>query len=163
MYQTYKHFIIRSWQEFDRIPAQKIISQVLAEYGLPWDETNADQDVVKVEEFYQQTGGEFWVVEAKDKLVGTAAYYPIVRGNNAVEIRKMYLLPEVRGKGLGTFLLQKLEDIIRAKNYQEIWIETASVLSEAVKLYETNGYQPATGVETPRCDRVYVKQLIELG
>jgi putative acetyltransferase len=31
------------------------------------------------------------------------------------------------------------------------------VLAEAVKLYESNGYQPATGVETTRCDRVYKK------
>lgn len=159
MYQTYENFIIRSWEERDRVLAKEIISQVLAEYGLPWDETDADQDVVKVEEFYEQTGGEFWVVETQDKLVGTAAYYPIVRGNNAVEIRKMYLLPEVRGKGLGRFLLQQLEDAIRSQNYQEIWIETASVLIEAVKLYENNGYQPAEGVETSRCDRVYKKPL----
>ncbi|MGF1674519.1 MAG: GNAT family N-acetyltransferase, partial [Rivularia sp. (in: cyanobacteria)] len=45
------------------------------------------------------------------------------------------------------------------RGFQEIWIETASVLSEAVKLYEANGYIPATGVETKRCDRVYLKQL----
>jgi len=37
--------------------------------------------------------------------------------------------------------------------------ETASVLIEAVKLYESSGYQAATGVETARCDRVYVKFL----
>jgi putative acetyltransferase len=32
-------------------------------------------------------------------------------------------------------------------------------LTEAVNLYERNGYIPASGVETARCDRVYVKQL----
>ncbi|MGC9504057.1 hypothetical protein [Baaleninema sp.] len=28
-----------------------------------------------------------------------------------------------------------------------------------MRLYEKSGYQAATGVETPRCDRVYVKTL----
>lgn len=161
MYETYKDFLIRSWEERDRAAAARVIAQVLAEYGLPWDESDADQDVLKVEQFYQQTGGEFWVVEQQGTVVGTAAYYPILRGKNAVEIRKMYLLPAVRGKGLGRFLLQRLEQAIISGQYQEIWIETASVLTEAVQLYEKSGYQPATGVETSRCDRVYIKQLLQ--
>lgn len=49
--------------------------------------------------------------------------------------------------------------MIAYRGFQQIWIETASVLTEAVKLYESNGYQKATGVETARCDRVYVKSL----
>jgi putative acetyltransferase len=68
-------------------------------------------------------------------------------------------LPSVRRQGLGRFLLQQLETAIAARHYQQIWIETASVLTEAVNLYERNGYIPASGVETARCDRVYVKQL----
>ena len=90
--------------------------------------------------------------------MGTAAYYPVKRGNNAVEIRKMYLLPKVRRLGLGRFLLQELEGAIAARGFEEIWIETASVLKEAVKLYESSGYLASTGVETKRCDRVYVKR-----
>jgi putative acetyltransferase len=61
--------------------------------------------------------------------------------------------------GLGKYLLQQLESAIAKLGYQQIWIETASVLAQAVKLYETSGYQPAEGVETARCDRVYLKLL----
>ncbi len=99
------------------------------------------------------------IIEHQNNIVGTAAYYPIHRGEKAVEIRKMYLLPSARGLGLGKYLLQQLEEAIASRGFQQIWIETASVLAEAVKLYESNGYQPATGVETARCDRVYVKNL----
>ncbi len=41
--------------------------------------------------------------------------------------------------------------------FSSLWIEIASVLVEAVQLYENNGYKKATDLETPRCDRVYVK------
>ncbi len=71
----------------------------------------------------------------------------------------MYLLTDVRGKGLGKYLLQQLEARIISCGFEEIWIETASVLMEAVKLYESCGYQASTGVETSRCDRVYVKSI----
>jgi putative acetyltransferase len=150
-------FEVRSWQSTDRTTAAAVIGQVLAEYGLGWEPEGADRDVLRIEECYAE--GEFWVVELEGQVVGTAAYYPIARGDNAVEIRKMYLLPISRGQGLGRFLLNALEAAIIQKGFSEIWIETASVLKEAVILYEKSGYEAATGVETDRCDRVYVKRL----
>lgn len=159
MNNRYQNFVIRDWQESDRNSAAEVIRAVLQEYGLPWQPELADRDVVEVESAYLEVGGEFWVIEKDSKIVGTAAYQPISRGQNAVEIRKMYLLPQVRGQGLGRYLLVQLEKAIAIKDYQEIWIETASVLAKAVKLYERNGYQPANGVETKRCDLVYRKKI----
>ena len=156
----FRDFLIRQWKPNDRDLAAEVIHSVLSEYGLGWEPDGADKDVLEVEDFYLDNGGEFWVIEYQNKVVGTSAYYPIERGENAVEIRKMYLLPKARGLGLGKYLLQQLEAAISCGGFKQIWIETASVLSEAVKLYETNGYKPATGVETERCDRVYVKQLM---
>jgi putative acetyltransferase len=163
MQAHYRDFVIRDWEASDRDTAAEVISSILVEYGLNWEPTEADRDVVEVEQFYQNAGGEFWVVEQQGQLVGTAAYYPISRGNNAVEVRKMYLIPAVRGQGLGKFLLQQLESAIAKRGYQEIWVETASVLKEAVKLYESSGYQPTTEVETERCDRAYVKRGLVIG
>lgn len=152
-------FQIRPWQPGDRVAAAQLIASVLSEYGLGWEPQGADVDVVDVEGHYWQRGGEFWVIEAAGKLVGTAGYYPIEREPQAVEIRKMYLLPAVRGQGLGRHLLKQLEAAIQQAGYPVIWIETASVLEAAVRLYETSGYQPAIGVATQRCDRVYIKRL----
>jgi putative acetyltransferase len=157
MKDQYQDFLIRDWQPSDRQESANLIAQVLAEYQLGSEPTGADQDVLNVEDSYWATGGEFWVVERQGQLVGTAGYYPTARGG--VEIRKMYLLPEVRGQGLGRYLLQALEKAIATAGYGQIWIETASVLKEAVQLYERYGYLASTGVETSRCDRIYVKNL----
>lgn len=159
MNTSYQNFLIRSWTPADREAAAAVIGDTLAEYGLTWEPSGADRDVLEVEASYIDVGGEFWVIEQQGQIVGTAAYYGVERGEKAVEIRKMYLLPTARGKGLGRYLLQELENAIALRGFQVIWIETASVLKEAVKLYESSGYQPATGVETPRCDRIYVKFL----
>lgn len=159
MKTTYKNFLIRDWEPGDRQIAFDLIGTVLKEYGLESQPDLADWDVWNVEQAYQSTGGKFWVVEQAGRIVGTAAFYPVERGEKAVEIRKMYLLPEVRGQGLGRFLLGELERAIAQKGYTQIWIETASVLKEAVQLYESSGYVPSADVETQRCDRAYFKTL----
>lgn len=160
MRSHYQGFLIRDWQPTDRQAVATMLQTVLAEYQFCCEPQGTDRDAFEVEHHYWATGGEFWVVEHHGKIVGTAGYYPIQRGHRAVEIRKMYLDAAVRGLGLGYFLLTQLESRIRAKNYQEIWIETASTLRDAVRLYERNGYQTATGIEASRCDRVYCKPLL---
>ena len=159
MQTSFKTFLIRNWQPADREAAAALIGQVLTDYGLGWEPAGADIDVVQVENHYQD--GEFWVVEQAGQIVGTAAYYPINRGEQAVEIRKMYLLPVARGQGLGRFLLGQLEAAIAAQGFKEVWLETATVLKEAVCMYETSGYVAATGVETSRCDKVYKKRIAQ--
>ncbi|QQE66760.1 putative aetyltransferase YjgM [Leptolyngbya sp. BL0902] len=155
----FRQYHIRSWQPLDRQAAGSVIATVLAEYGLGWEPEGSDRDALEVEAHYWQTGGEFWVVFDGETLVGTAGYYPAHRGEKAVEIRKMYLRPSARGQGLGRYLLRQLEARIQQRGFRHIWVETASVLKEAVQLYETSYYLPAEGVETARCDRIYQKTL----
>ncbi|MBD1912185.1 MULTISPECIES: GNAT family N-acetyltransferase [unclassified Leptolyngbya] len=160
MKTIYQNFLIRDWEPGDRQTAFDLIATVLKECGLDSQPHLADWDVWNVEQAYQATGGQFWVVEQEGRMVGTAAFYPVERGEKAVEIRKMYLVPEARGLGLGRFLLGELETVIAHLGYTQIWIETASVLKEAVRLYEGHGYLPSPEVETTRCDRAYVKYLV---
>jgi putative acetyltransferase len=167
MFEQYQNYTIRSWQPADRVTAARVIERALAEYGLGWEPEGADRDVIAVEEYYLDRGGEFWVVEMQGEIIGTSAYYPCLvaasppaqRNEQAVEIRKMYLTSTARGHGLGKYLLGALEREIAVRGYREIRIETASILTAAVKLYESHGYQPIADVETARCDRAYVKIL----
>ena len=162
MREVFRDFLIRDWEVGDRAAAANVVKTVLAEYGLSWEvdcDGCSDQDAVNVENYYWETGGEFWVVVQAGVIVGTGGYLPIERGEQAVEIRKMYLLPQARGRGIGRYLLSELEQAAAAKGFKEAWVETATVLSEAVRLYERNGYMPKTGVETERCDKVYCKAI----
>ncbi len=157
----YLNFTIRPWEVADRQAVAEVVGMVLAEYGLGWEPEGADRDVLEVEQCYLETGGEFWtLLNSGDQVIGSAGYYPISRSAGAVEIRKMYLLEAYRGKGLGRYALGELEKSIKSRGFREIWIETAAVLVEAVRLYENSGYVAGGGVETLRCDRVYVKKLV---
>lgn len=101
---------MRRWKTADRDAASKVVKVCLEAYGLSFEPEGADLDAIEVERHYQR--GEFWVVveEGTSKLIGTAAYYEVEDkgngGSRCVEIRKMYLLPEARGKKLGQALLK---------------------------------------------------------
>lgn len=159
MEQRYREFLIREWQPSDRPAVSDLVRTVLAEYGLGFEPEATDRDAIQVEDAYWKTGGAFWVIEREGQIVGSGGYHPSHRGEHAVELRKMFILADHRGKGLGRWLLQALERSAVEKGFGEMWLETASVLKDAIRLYERNGYQPSTGVETQRCDRIYYKVL----
>ncbi|NCJ05407.1 hypothetical protein GS597_02530 [Synechococcales cyanobacterium C] len=46
MQVAYQDYLIRAWQRRDRTPAAAVIHTVLTAYGLDWESTGADQDVL---------------------------------------------------------------------------------------------------------------------
>ena len=167
MRKIYRNFVIRPWQPSDRRAVADLAQTVLAEYGMGFEPDENDWDVVQVETAYWKTGGEFWVVECEEQIVGSGGYHPCDRPlpeqdvSKSVELRKMFLASSVRGQGLGRYLLATLEKSAADKGFSHMWLETAVRMKSAVKLYELNGYQQPnnTDVHVQRCDRVYVKSL----
>jgi putative acetyltransferase len=137
---------------------QALIVSVLAEYGLQPDLSGIDADVLDIERHYRRSGGEFFAVYREGRLVGTMGIAPVT--SDSCELRKMYLLPEARGMGLGKRLLQLAESEAARRGFSQMQLETASVLLQAVALYERNGYRAQCGApHVGRCDRVYRKPL----
>ena len=58
----------------------------------------------------------------------------------AVEIKRMYVLPEHRGKGLASRLLLALESWAKELNYSNTVLETGLRQPEAIALYKKNNY-----------------------
>lgn len=98
-------FSVVRWTAAHRQSVAKVISACLESYGLHFEPEGADLDAIEVERFY--TLGEFWVVLSDEgKVVGSIDYHEVDKEAKTVEIRKMYLLPEARGKKLGRMLLE---------------------------------------------------------
>lgn len=57
-----------------------------------------------------------------------------------VEIKRMFVLPEYRGQGLGAQVLQQLEAWAHELNYQTCVLETGKKQPEAIALYQKSGY-----------------------
>jgi GNAT superfamily N-acetyltransferase len=59
------------------------------------------------------------------------------------EIKRMYVVPEARGRGLARQLLARLEEDARAAGRTRMVLETGTAQPEAIGLYTSSGYEPA--------------------
>lgn len=57
-----------------------------------------------------------------------------------MEVKRMYTLPDCRGKGLATKVLDELEKWASELSYQKCILETGWRQPDAIRLYEKNGY-----------------------
>ncbi|WP_299764844.1 GNAT family N-acetyltransferase [uncultured Dokdonia sp.] len=57
-----------------------------------------------------------------------------------VEVKRMYVMPSQRGKGLATQLLLQLEIWAKELDYTKCVLETGIRQPEAIALYKKNGY-----------------------
>lgn len=57
-----------------------------------------------------------------------------------MEVKRMWVAPEARGKGIGSLVLHELEDWTRELGYSRCILETGKVQHEAIALYKRNGY-----------------------
>jgi GNAT superfamily N-acetyltransferase len=60
----------------------------------------------------------------------------------AAEIKRMYVVPSARGRGLARVLLAALEDAARALGYRIVRLDTGPRQPHAQRLYEAAGYRP---------------------
>lgn len=56
------------------------------------------------------------------------------------EIKRMWLHPDVRGRGLGRRLLEELEKQAHALGFRRVRLDTSAHLPEAIALYRKAGY-----------------------
>lgn len=83
-----------------------------------------------------------------------------VREGGVVEIRRMWLVPGARGRGLGRFLLRELENRARALGGRRVVLSAHESLVEALALYRSAGYEPTEPFEeNPYVDVFLAKDL----
>jgi putative acetyltransferase len=59
----------------------------------------------------------------------------------SVEIKRMYVLPAYRNKGIAAAVLQELERWAKEEGFACCVLETGKKQPEAIRLYEKSGYQ----------------------
>lgn len=71
--------------------------------------------------------------------VGIGAYKEY--DSQTAEIKRMYTLPEYRGKGIAKAILSELELWAKEENYTKAILETGYMQKDAIGLYQKLGYK----------------------
>jgi GNAT superfamily N-acetyltransferase len=131
---------------YDHPDATLLIARVQQEYaeryGSP-DESHVDPAEFRAPE------GLFLVGYAAGVPVATGAWRasPVreLGGASAVEIKRMYVVPEARRQGLSRLVLAELERTAVAAGHDLAVLETGALQPEAIALYLDSGYVEIPG------------------
>ena len=77
------------------------------------------------------------VLYINNVLVGCGAFK--MYDKQKVEIKRMYVLEDFRGKGIAQAILKELESWAKQIGYQNCILETGKKQPEAIRLYEKSG------------------------
>jgi GNAT superfamily N-acetyltransferase len=84
--------------------------------------------------------GAFLVIYREETPVGCGALRLL--DAETAELKRMYVLPTLRGKGLGRHLVAALEAEARALGVQRLVLETGIRQAAALALYRATGFHP---------------------
>jgi len=79
-------------------------------------------DMDNLQKDYFDSNGVFLVMTDEDQIIGTGAIRKI--DTDICELKRLWLLSEYHGKGLGYRMMQELFAFAREKKYQRMWLET---------------------------------------
>lgn len=114
---------------------QRALEESIAYY----ESKNELKDMDNIQKNYFENGGIFLVMTENDQLICTGAIRKLK--DDICELKRLWLLPEYHGQGLGYRMLNELLTFAKEKGYMRIWLETDPIAqSHALGFYKRLGF-----------------------
>ena len=83
--------------------------------------------------------------------------------NDRCEMKRLYVLPEGRGKGVGGALVARVIDAAVTAGYREMLLDTLPTMTGAINLYRAAGFEEVSAYyDTPIRETVFFRKLLPL-
>ena len=123
-------------------PAIALVLQVaFAEYKSLYTRAAFAATTPAAEEIARRLGeGPTWIALLHRAVVGTVS--AVSRGE-ALYVRSMAVVPDLRGRGVGRLLLEQVERYAGEQGFRCLELSTTPFLTSAIALYERSGFGPS--------------------
>ncbi len=94
--------------------------------------------------YFSESGG-LWLAMAGGEVVGCIAMRALPTlhaGADAAEVKRLYVRPAWRGKGIADALLDRLEAYALKRGVRALYLDSKDDLHAALRFYRRRGYQP---------------------
>jgi putative acetyltransferase len=135
---------IRPIEAADEPAMAAVIRTVMPEFGAQGPGfAIMDPEVDHMARAYDRPRAAYWVVvDDAGRVVGGGGLAPLEHGDADVcELRKMYFLPEARGRGLGRAMIDKALEAARGFGFKRCYLETLTGMDAAQALYQKLGFR----------------------
>ncbi len=113
----------------------KLAHELASMYSEDEEVTNAYLNEMKPEE-----RSVFLVVFDNHVPIGCGMIHALHGETDTAEVKRMYVEPDYRSKGVGAVLLTALEEQAESLGYVKMKLETGKIQYAAIRLYEKMGY-----------------------
>jgi putative acetyltransferase len=96
------------------------------------------EEIDRIADYYSERKGGFWVAVEGRNVVGMFGLEP--SGDEAMELRRMYVDPDLRRHGIARQMLAFAEDECRRRNRPRMDLSTSELQKDALALYQHAGY-----------------------
>jgi GNAT superfamily N-acetyltransferase len=97
------------------------------------------EEIERIPAYYGERRGSFWVATEESKIVGM---FGLERSDSATaELRRMYVDPRARRRGIGRHMLAFAEDAARRDECLLMVLSTSELQLDAISLYRNSGYR----------------------
>jgi putative acetyltransferase len=136
--------IIRSARDEDSEGLILLISNAFSEY--PGCVLDVDVDMPELRKpatAVVKESGRWWIAELDGAVVGSVAVTP--EQKTIVELKKLYVSPLARRRGLGAHLVALAESEARSREARTLFLWTDTRFEDAHRLYDRLGFIRAPG------------------
>ncbi|MCW8809019.1 MAG: GNAT family N-acetyltransferase [Rhodanobacter sp.] len=158
-------FLIRPITPADDAAMAAVIRTVMPEFGADGPGFAIhDAEVDTMSAAYAAPRSAYFVVERDGRVIGGGGVAPLENAAPDVcELRKMYFLPQARGIGAGSAMMQRCLDVARTHGFGRCYLETLTGMDAAQALYQRSGFTPLAapmgGTGHFSCDRFFIRDL----
>jgi ribosomal protein S18 acetylase RimI-like enzyme len=120
--------------------ARSLFEEYAAWLGFSLCFQNFDQELAGLPGAYTPPDGRLLLTFEDDQLAGCIALRKI--RTTTCEMKRLYLRPEFRGRGLGRMLVETIIEEARAIGYTQIYLDTLpGKMDQAIALYRSIGFK----------------------
>ncbi len=131
--------IIEARTEEDYRRARRLIEAYAAELGMDLAFQGFSQELDALAGMYGPPRGAMLLLREGRAWIGCAGLRPLEDG--IVEVKRMFIQPGHRGRGLGQLLMDAIIAAARRRGYRAIRLDTLTSLRPALALYRRSGFE----------------------
>jgi ribosomal protein S18 acetylase RimI-like enzyme len=126
--------------EADLALARTLFREYAATLGFALDFQGFEEELAGLPGDYAEPRGTIVLAFAGDEAVGCVALRPLDEPG-ACEMKRMYVRPQARGRGLGRKLGERVLADARARGYRVMRLDTIDTMLPATALYRDLGFR----------------------
>ncbi len=132
--------IISATSQEHLLRVRELFEEYAASLGFTLDFQNFDQELKELPGEYALPHGCLLLAEEAAEAGGVVALRKITA--SICEMKRLYVQPAFRGKGIGKNLATALIAEARQIGYSRMWLDTIPAMNEALTLYRALGFTP---------------------